>query len=145
MLVAEAAPPAPGDDDRLVGGDVVEEFTGLVVVDEGPGGHLDGAVLAGVAVLLLAASRLARLGLPVADALEIDEGVEPRVGVEEDIAALAAVASVRAALGDVLAAVEGDAAVPALAGLDDNGDFVYEHAQTIGRAGLPRTRFADWV
>jgi hypothetical protein len=80
-----------------------------------------------VPVLLLAAPGLAVLGGPVAHAPEVDEGVEPRVGVEEDVAALAAVAPVGPALGDVLAAVEGDAAVPAVAGLNDDGDLVDEH------------------
>src|SRR5690606_14942015 len=52
---------------------------------------------------------------------EVHEGVEVLVGQQPDVAALAAVAAVRAAEGDELLAPETDAAVPAVAG--DDGDF----------------------
>ena len=58
---------------------------------------------------------------------EIEEGVLIGVGEEDDAAAVAAVAAVGAALGDVFLTAEGEAAVAAVAGLDFNDGFVDEH------------------
>jgi hypothetical protein len=55
---------------------------------------------------------------------EIDQRRDPRVGLERDIAALAAVAPGRSALGDVLLPSPRDNAVPTLSGGDGYRDFV---------------------
>ena len=62
-------------------------------------------------------------------AAELHECVESFVGDEDDISALAAVAAVGTALGDVLGASERDAAVATSAGLNDDFDVIDEHVK----------------
>jgi hypothetical protein len=57
---------------------------------------------------------------------KIEEGGESRVDLDPDIAAVAAVAAVRSAEGDIFFAAEGKAAAAAVAGFDENLDFIYE-------------------
>ena len=62
------------------------------------------------------------------------------VGDEDDVAAAAAVAAVRPALGDELLASEAEAAVAAAARLDADADAIVEHAHSAHprrRAALP--------
>ena len=69
----------------------------------------------------------AALGGPVVPAGEVEQGVFVGVGDHDDAAAVAAIAAVGSALGDVLFAAEGDAPVPAVAGLHANCCFIDEH------------------
>jgi hypothetical protein len=59
---------------------------------------------------------------------EVNEGVVAEGGGHEDVAAVASVASGRAALGDKFFAAEGHAAVATVAGLDPDSCFINKHA-----------------
>jgi hypothetical protein len=58
---------------------------------------------------------------------KVEEGVFRGVGHEDDIATVAAVAAIGAALGDELFTAEGDASRSAIAGFDVDGCFVDKH------------------
>ena len=137
--VAAAALAAAGDDDALAGlVEVGQEDAVLGVVDERAGRDGDDEVLAVLAVHLLAHGRLAALGVPVVLAGEIEEGVFVRVGEEDDAAAVAAVAAIGAALGDVLFAAERDAARAAVTGLYVDLGFVNKHGVLTADWGTER-------
>ncbi len=134
MLVAVAAFTALGDDDAVTGADVVEDFLGFFVEDDGARGYSDDQIGGGFSVLLLASALLAVLGTPEADTLEVDEGIEPGVCDEDDIATFAAIAAVGASLGQEWASMEGETAVAAVAGADLDDGAIYEHGARV-RAG----------
>src|SRR5262249_21324144 len=83
--------------------------------------HVDDQVVSAFAVHLLPHAGLALLRTPVVFAGKVEQRVLVGVGEEDDRAAVAPVAAVGAAFGDVLLAPEGHAPVPAVAGLDVNG------------------------
>ncbi len=58
---------------------------------------------------------------------EIEQSALVRIGFEDDMGAVAAVAAVGSALGDVFFASEGDAPVSAVTGLHMDFGFVDEH------------------
>jgi hypothetical protein len=58
---------------------------------------------------------------------EIEQGVFVRVGKKDDAAAVTAVASFRAALGNIFFPAEGDAAVAAVTGVNFDDGFVNKH------------------
>jgi hypothetical protein len=60
---------------------------------------------------------------------EVEKGVVVRAGDEDDIAAVAAVASGRTTSGHVFFAAEREAAVASVAGFDFDADFVDEHVK----------------
>ena len=91
-----------------------------------PTGTRDRDVLAALAVHLLAHAVLAALGLELLLVAEVDQRVEVLVGLQPDVAAVAAVAAVGAAERDELLAAEADAAVAAVAGGDRDFCFVDE-------------------
>ena len=88
---------------------------GLHVADQRAHGNADDDLLAVGAGLLLAPALLALLGPVVLLVLEVDERAELLVGLDDDIAALAAVAAARSALRNVGLAAECDNAGPAVA------------------------------
>src|SRR5690606_18835352 len=102
------------------------DFVGVDVDDHGADGHDDGHVVAALAVLLLAHAALALLGLETALVAEVDQGVEVLVGLQPDAAAVAAVTTVGAALGNELLPPETHAAIAALACGHGDFNFVYE-------------------
>ena len=92
-----------------------------------------GLVAAGAA---LAARRPEMLGVA-----EVDQGVEALDRLEDDVAALAAVAAVGAAIFDVLLAPEADRAGPAGAGADEDLGLVEEmHGGHVGHGGRSEPR-----
>ena len=132
VLVAAASAAAFGDDDGLVGvGEVVDELAGVVVVEEGADGDLEGGVFAGLAGAVGAEAVAAALGFVLRVEAEVDEGVVAERGRHEDVAAVAAVAAGGAALGNEFFAAEGHAAVAAVAGLDADSCFVNEHYYSV--------------
>jgi hypothetical protein len=58
---------------------------------------------------------------------ELDQSVLVLGGHYEDVAAAAAVAAAGASARDVLLAAEGQAAIAAISGLDQDANFIYEH------------------
>ena len=73
VLVAASATTAFGDDDGLVGvGEVVDEFAGLVVVEEGADGDFKGGVFAGGTGAVGAEAVAAALGFVLGIEAEVD-------------------------------------------------------------------------
>ena len=96
-------------------------------------------VLPALAVHLLAHAGLALVGVPVMLAGEVEQRVLVGVGDEDDRAAIAPIAAVRAALGNVLLAPKGHAPVSPVAGMNVNDCFVDEHGHHHTRPS-PRLR-----
>jgi len=131
VLVAEASLAAAGDDEPLAGyrqvGDAAQTWSlrlAFIFIDDRPDRDADDEVGAGFSRFIRAAARAPGLGREVLLEAEIDQGREPRIGLERDVAALAAIAAGRAALGDVLLAAPRDNTIPALSGGDGYRDFV---------------------
>src|SRR5690606_10655912 len=76
------------------------------------------------------------LGAELALVAEVDQGVEVLVGLQPDVAALAAVAAVGAAERDELLAAEAHATVAAVAGADGDLCFVDEFHWGAGMRGM---------
>ena len=79
------------------------------------------------AVTVVAAAALAAFGLPLLAMGQRGEAIDAFLGHENDAAAVAAVAAVGTAAGNVLLPPEAQAAVAAAAGLHGDFDFVNEH------------------
>ena len=92
-----------------------------------PGGTGITQIVGRAAVAVGAGPRLAVLGLPQAALGQGGEAIDPLLGDEDDAAAVAAVAAVGSAAGDVLLPAEADAAVAPFAGLHLNLHLVDEH------------------
>lgn len=129
MFVAVAALAAFGDDEGVARSEVDEDFAGVFVVDDGARGDADDAVIGIGTGALFGAAHVARECFPFIDASEVDEGVEPFVDFEDDVAALASVAAVGAALWHTFGSFEGDFAVAAVAGGDLNSCAINEHGE----------------
>src|SRR5439155_10116875 len=128
MPVPASAAPSFSDDDALAGLVEVRQANAVPgVVHDRPGRDGNDQVRAGLAVHLLAHAGFAARGVPMVLAHEIQERVLIGIGDEDDVAAVAPVAAVGAALGDVFLAPEGDASGAAVARFDVNGGFVDEH------------------
>ena len=135
MLVAHAAGPALGDDEPLIGlTDVGDDLAGVMIGDNGAQGHRDDAISAISAVHLLAHAVAAVLGPVVRVVGEVEQGVDGGVANEDDIAALAAIAAIGSALGDVLLAAHADGPVASLAGADEDcGAIEKQHGGVTSR------------
>src|ERR1700677_1402585 len=131
VLVATASAAAFGDDDGLVGmSEIVDEFAGLVVVEESADGNLEGDGLTCVAGAVGAEAVASALGFVLGVEAEVNEGVVTKRRRHEDVAAMAAIATGGTALGYEFFAAEGHAAVTAVAGLDADSRFVNKHDST---------------
>jgi len=126
-----AAPAAAfGDDKPLLGlGEVEKLLAGIPVVDDGPDGHLHFAVIAVAAGLVRSFPMGAALRLVLRVIAQVEEGVVVEGRHDNDVAAAAAIAAGRAALGDELLAPEGQAAVAAVAGLHVDFYLIDEHGK----------------
>src|SRR5207302_43763 len=99
----------------------------VAVENDGTRRHGEDQVAALPAVAVGALAGGALLGVPVFAVDDLGQAVGAGDGAEEDVAAVAAVAAVGAALGDVLLPPETEAAPPAVAAFDKNGDPIHEH------------------
>src|SRR5437899_3034975 len=97
------------------------------VEDQRAGRDADDHVMAALAVHLLAHAGFAALGFPMVLSGKIQERALAVVGDEDDVATVAAIATVGAAFGDELLAPEGDGARPTVAGLHVDFSFIDEH------------------
>src|SRR5665811_1659519 len=86
--------------------------------------------LAVAAVLVATEPRLAAAGLELMPRAQLGEIAQPGIGDQHHVAAVAAVAAVWPALGHVLLAPEGEAAVPAPSGQDVDASLVVERRLT---------------
>src|SRR5690606_37544850 len=80
-----------------------------------------------------AAPRLAGLGLELALAVEVLQGVEVRVDLQHHIAAAPAIAAIGPAARDVLLLTKVHGAVPALAGPHRDGGLIKVHVRDYSR------------
>ena len=121
-------PPLPplASDDAGAGADEVGDDPPVGGADDGAGGHAQHLVLAAGAVPVAALARLAVAGLLVRAVVEVEQRVHARVDLEDDVAAVAAVAPVGAAERLELLAVDRGHAVAAVAGGDVHGHSVDE-------------------
>src|SRR6516162_320937 len=127
MGVAEATLAAARDHRALSHvGEVGEQDLAVLLVDLRAGRHLQHDIGAARAVAVLAHPAAAVLRLEMLLVAVIDERVEPVDRLYDHVAALAAVAAVRAAELDEFLAPERHAAVPAVAGADIHLGFVEE-------------------
>src|SRR5690606_14506192 len=96
--VAQAAAAALGHQQAVVVlGQVTDDFIGGHVHDHGANRHGDDQVFAALAVGLAAHAVLTALRLEDALVAEVDQGVQVGVGADPDVAAIATIATVRAA------------------------------------------------
>ena len=123
-----AAAAALGHDDPIADGrEVLEHETVPGVMDDGAGRNADHQVLGRRAVALRPSAGLTAFGLPVLAVRQGAEAVDVLLGHEDDAAAVAAVAAVGPAAGNVLLPAEADASVAASAGFHLDFNFVDEH------------------
>jgi hypothetical protein len=140
--VAAPALPAAGYRETLARfGEVEETFAGVFVVDHRSDRHIhhDGFAIGAGAVAALAMP--AALSLVLGVEVEFEKGVLMRVGHHLHIAAAPSVAAARAAFGDILLPAEGKAAVPAVAGFDQDPRFVDKHRKSRRLADKRRLAF----
>ena len=109
-----------------MGVQVGDHFVAGGIDDDGADRHAQHDVLARLAVAIRGAAVLAALGEEFARVAVVDQGVDVAVGDHDHAAALAAIATVRAALGDVFLAAERNHAVAAVAGGHVDLGFVDE-------------------
>ena len=124
--VAPPAPPAPGGQPAVARPTQVGQHLAVAVLHDGALRHRHLEVVAPVAVLALAPAVRAVGGPPVGMVAERQQGGDVAVGHQPHVAALAAVAAVGPAPGDVGLAPEGDAARAAVAASDVEPAFVDE-------------------
>src|SRR6185437_4252299 len=138
-LVAPATLAAAGHQQLLdVAGQIAEHLLGVGVAHHGADRHRHVKVRAAAAGAVVGAAGLAVAGLEGALDAEVGEGVYPGGGAQEDAAAVAAVAAVRAAERHELLAPEAGAAPAAVAGLHPRPRLIDElHALTLAQTKTP--------
>src|ERR1700722_7092883 len=128
ILVATAPLAALRDQDALSGnGQVGNGFAGLFVVSERAYGNEQDHVRARVAGAVGAFAVAAAIGFEFAIVAVAEKRVVVRIRFEINAAAVAAVASGRAAAGNEFFTAKRDTAVAAAAGLDQDFCFVNKH------------------
>src|SRR5439155_4037168 len=98
----------------------------------GAEGHVQHGVVTGGARLVRALAMLAALSRVMPPVVEVEEGGDGRIGLEEDAATVAPVPAVRAAAWDELLAPEAHAPRAPVAALDEDVDLVDEHLRPRG-------------
>ena len=111
----------------LVRGQVCQQPAGLGIPDNGTPGHLDDQILCRLAGAVAGAAILPTLCHILALITEINQGGKIIVHHEYNIAALAAVAAVRAACCYILFPVKGNSAIAAVSRLDFNFRLINKH------------------
>ena len=125
--IAAAAVAALEQDDPLADlGEVGEDMLLVVGQDLGADRHLDDQILAAGAGLVAAGAALAARRPEMLGVAKVDQRIEALDRLEDDVAALAAVAAVGPAIFDELLAPEADRARPARAGADVDLGLVEE-------------------
>ena len=130
--IAEAAFAAFGHALPLsVFGQVTDQLARIDVMHDGAAGHAHVAVVAGFAGHVAAGTAFAVLCAKLPCNPKVRECVQRSIRDEENIAAIAAVATVRATLRNVFFAAKTQAAVATVAGLNSNRCFIDEF-HTVG-------------
>jgi hypothetical protein len=142
--IAAASAPSTCDDDALVrAGEVINFFSGLIVVDDGSDWHFQKYVRTLAASFIRTFTVPSTLGFVFGIEAEVDQGIVALTGLHDDVAALTAVATRGAAARDKLLATKGHAAVPAVAGFDSYFGLIDKHKRSlrIRRRGAIRSEF----
>ena len=126
MLVAPAAAPALAQHEGRVVGHVLDDLAAFGIPHQRAPGHLDGQALAVLAGLAAALSVHAVAGHIFALVAEVHQGGHVVVHLQDDGAAVSAVAPVGAACGDIFFPVERHRPVAAVAGADGDACLVNE-------------------
>ena len=127
VLVAPAAAAALAEDEIVGIGHILDDLIRLQIAHDGTSGDLDDEVFTVLAAAALALPVFAvRRGI-FALVAEVHQRRQIIVDTQNDGAAVAAVAAVRAARGHVFFPVKGHCAVAARAGLDRNAYFINKH------------------
>ena len=101
--------------------------------DDGSTRHLDNEIFAGLAIHALAHAALTTLCDEVRDEELLDQVVEVMVGLQDHIAAAAAIAAAGATFWNVSFAVKGDGTFSSMTGPGGNFDLINEHNLRVGR------------
>src|SRR5262245_19861901 len=127
MRIAKATVAAPGDCRTLAHfGEIGDQRLAVFFVDLGAGRHFENDILAVGAGAVLAHPIPAALRLEMLLVAVIDQSIETIDGLDQYVAAFAAIASVRPAVLDEFVAPERDAAIPARAGRYVHLGFIEE-------------------
>jgi hypothetical protein len=137
--VEPAAGAAAGDGDARAGDDEVVRVAGLLDRDLGAGRDAHDQLVAVGAVAQRALAVASAVGLVMGLALERLQVAVGVVAEQHDVAAVPAVAPVRAALGNVRLATERHAAVAAAARLDVDARLVVQHVVA------PKVALRTWI
>ncbi len=127
VLIAPAAASALAQDEFVHVGHILDDGFGLRVLDDGAARNLDDQVFPALAGAARTLTVLAVRGLVFAFVAEIHQRGEVVVHLEDDGAAVAAVAAVRPARRDVFFTVERHRPVAAVSGLDVDFYFIDKH------------------
>ena len=127
MAVAPATPAAFGRHKRLVPGHILKQRSGFRVPDQSAAGHFDEDVFAILAAAALAGAVGAVLGHIFPLHAEVQQGGEVVIRLKDNAAALAAIASIRPAGGDVFFPVKGDSAIAPFSRLDKDPCNINKH------------------
>ena len=103
---------------------VAEYFAGLFIQHRGSHRNIEHQVLAAGSGAVRSPARLAILGFEVAGVAKVDKRVQTLGGQQDNAAAIAAIAAVRATFGDIFLPAKAHTAVTAVARLDFNCCFV---------------------
>src|ERR1700737_4379870 len=125
--IAAATPPAPGDDEALPLGDQVGDRFSLLILDQRPGGNLQHDVDGVLSVPPAATASAAAAGGEVMLEAIVLQGVELPRDLEDDIAATAAVPTIRAPSRHELLAAEAQGTGASVATLHEDLDPVRKH------------------
>ena len=126
MLVAVPADTAPKQHLFLLRLVHVGGHGAVLPQKDGAHGHFDQKILAPFAVAAVGAAVAAAFRRVLAVKAEVQQGMHVGVGVQDDIAAVAAVAAVRAPVHDEFFPVERHAAVSAVARFRGNGNAIHK-------------------
>ena len=132
MRVAPAALAAAAEDERLGVGHILDDLVRFRVAHDGAARHADREILALLAELARALTVHAVVGDVFALVAKVHQRGHVVVDNEDDVAAVAAVAAVGAARGDVLFAVERHRAIAALARAAEDARLINKRCCHVG-------------
>jgi len=127
---AAAAPPARHHEALPARAQIREQLAALVVVHHGPGRNPQHDVGTPPAVPVLAAAALAGRRAVLVPVAKVEQGRQPLVHLEDDAAAIGAVAAGRPALRNELLAPPGHGAVAAVPAPDADARLIDESSHT---------------
>src|SRR5262249_25851747 len=104
---------------------------GLLVVNQCADRDLQDQIVAGVAGAVGAFAVTSAVGAKFTIVAIAQQRVVVRIRLNKNAAAVSAIAAGRPASGHVLLAAEGDAAVPAIAGLYEDFGFIDKHVRVL--------------